>query len=121
MKNQNITTRQHVCRFIDTWLSKNNIQNSKLANVLDVKPVSVKRWREGVCAPDIDLFPKLCKFMDVSINELLGMGGSVTLTPSQQEIIYKYVHDDNYRHLLDSYRDNNEMRVTINDILRLVK
>lgn len=113
---QNESTRQHVCHFIDNWLKENGIPSLRLSKYLGVKPVSVKRWREGVCAPDIDLFPKICEFMSVSVNELLGFGGTESLTPAQEEVAFRYKDDETFKRISDGYKSDGRFRKLMGDI-----
>jgi len=115
------STRQHVCLFIDSWLKDNKVPSLRLAKYLGVKPVSVKRWREGVCAPDIDLFPKICEFMSVSVNELLGFGGTESLTPAQEEVAVRYKDDETFRKISDCYKNDDGFRKLMIDIADYVR
>ena len=44
-----------------------------LAVLLSVSPQAVSRWEGGLAFPDITLLPLLAKYLDVSIDELIGV------------------------------------------------
>ena len=46
-----------------------------LAVLLSVSTQAVNRWENGKAFPDITLLPELAKYLDVSIDELMGNGG----------------------------------------------
>lgn len=119
--NNELTTREYICKYIDTWLANHKVSTNKFAIAIGVTACSVKRWRTGECAPDLNLFKKISDYMDVPINELLGFESISKLTPKQTEILYKYAHDTNFKKLIDSYHDDDEIRVTLDTLIRRMK
>ena len=97
------------------------VSTNKFAIAIGVTACSVKRWRTGECAPDLNLFKKISDYMDVPINELLGFESISKLTSKQTEILYKYAHDTNFKKLIDSYHDDDEIRVTLDTLIRRMK
>lgn len=56
-----------------TFLRKQKgVTQEELANVLDVTNQAVSKWESAQCCPDIQLLPKIAKYFDVSIDELMG-------------------------------------------------
>ena len=49
---------------------------SELAVLLSVSPQAVSRWENGQAFPDITLLPLLAKYLNVSIDELMGLEAS---------------------------------------------
>ena len=47
---------------------------SELAILLSVTPQAVSRWENGQALPDITLLPLLAKYLDVSIDVMVGVG-----------------------------------------------
>ena len=110
--------REHLSEYLDNWMTENKVSNNKIAEALGVSDVSVRRWRLGECAPDLDLIPELCDYMNVSINELLGVDNK-DISVEQIEFLRKYNTDESFRNLMDSIRDDDELRLSLNYILTL--
>lgn len=119
--NNELTTREYVCKYIDTWLKDQKVSTNKFAIAIGVTACSVTRWRNGECAPDLNLFKKISDYMDVPINEILGFESISKLTPKQTEILYNYAHDKEFKKLIDSYRDDDEIRITLDTFIRRIK
>lgn len=115
-----MSVRNHVCSYIDEWLNNNNVSGSALAKAMGVSDASVKRWRSGVCSPDIDLFPKLCEFMRISVNELLGMDAR-DLSARDLEISNRYDNDPKFRDLIDVYTINDDLRKSFDYLIDVIK
>lgn len=113
-----MTKREYVCNYINEWLKANHMTNKAFGEKVGVSDVSVNRWRTGVCAPDINLLPNVCEVMGVTINELMDMNCG-SLTPEQISFINKYNDDESFRNLVNSYRDDDEMRLALDYIIRL--
>lgn len=57
----------------DLLVKRGNTQ-SELAEYLSVSTHAVSKWCRGENMPDIALLPKIASFLDVSVDELLGVG-----------------------------------------------
>lgn len=114
------STRKYLCSYIDKWLTEHHVSNHKFGNALGVTDVSVRRWRMGECAPDIDLLPSICDYMNVTVNELLDINNA-GLTPKQMSFINKYNTDESFRKIVDSYHDDDEFRMCLGSILKLME
>lgn len=113
-----MNTREYVCNYINEWMKENHVTNQQFGDSIGVSNVSINRWRNGICAPDINLLPKVCEFMGITVNELLDMN-SGSLTPEQISFINKYNDDESFRNLVNSYRDDDELRLTLDYIVKL--
>jgi len=49
---------------------KLNVTQEKLAEYLGVTAQGVSRWENGVCYPDVELFPAIANFFNISLDEL---------------------------------------------------
>lgn len=67
------------------------------------------------------MFKKISDYIDVPINELLGFESISKLTPKQTDILYNYAHDKKFKSLIDSYREDDEIRVTLDTFIRRIK
>ena len=57
----------------DLLIKRGNTQ-SELAEYLSISTQAVSKWCRGENLPDIALLPKIASFLDVSVDELLGVG-----------------------------------------------
>ena len=57
----------------DLLIKRGNTQ-SELAEYLSISTQAVSKWCRGENMPDIALLPKIASFLDVSVDELLGVG-----------------------------------------------
>lgn len=121
MNNNYISIRKHICILLNKWLKDNNVTDIALANAVGVSPSSVRRWKIGECIPDIDLFPKLCNFMGISILEFMGFDDVTYLSEKQSQLLRKYQDDEIFHKLIDNYKDNDEFRLAINTLIKLMK
>ncbi len=120
MENQT-NIKENICKNISRAISSGKIKVSELAKACNLSITSVARWRDGQCLPDVNLFPTICKLLDISLYEFLGLVPDNNLSNNQQDILHIYSSDDNFRNLIDKYRQNPEFRETISQILKLSK
>ena len=52
---------------------KKGLTQSKLADMLGVKPNTVSNYEKGISSPDLDMFVKIVNILDVSPSNLLGI------------------------------------------------
>lgn len=73
-----------------------DITQAELADSLAVTPQSVSRWETGQAYPDVVLLPRIAKFFDVSLDELmLGLESSLTIYRKEFAEASKAVHSEN--------------------------
>ncbi len=72
------------------------ITQTELAQSLSVTPQSVSRWETGQAYPDVVLLPKIAKYFDVTLDELmLGLESSLTIYRKEFIEASKAVHSEN--------------------------
>lgn len=87
------------------------ITQTELAQSLSVTPQSVSRWETGQAYPDVVLLPRIAKYFDVSLDELmLGLESSLTIYKKELNEASKAVHSE------DTY----ENRKRVCDILEIL-
>jgi transcriptional regulator with XRE-family HTH domain/predicted RNA-binding Zn-ribbon protein involved in translation (DUF1610 family) len=67
--------------FIATERKAKKLTQAKLAEKVFVSEKTISKWENGKSLPDTDSLPKLCKILDVSLNELLN--GEKNLTKNE--------------------------------------
>jgi len=67
MKNQ-------IADYIKRYRIASGYTQSELATLLSISPQAVSRWENGQAFPDIAFLPLLSKYLNVSIDEMLGLG-----------------------------------------------
>ncbi|MBR1438596.1 MAG: helix-turn-helix transcriptional regulator, partial [Synergistaceae bacterium] len=66
--------------------SKGLTQN-KLAELLNISTMTVRRWEWGERKPDITVMPKLANTLNTSINELMDLQDSVEKNSTAEGIL----------------------------------
>ncbi len=57
-------------KFISLKRNEKNITQSELAEKLNITDRAISKWENGVCLPDANNMPDLCKILDITINDL---------------------------------------------------
>lgn len=79
---------------------------SDLATLLSVSPQAVSRWENGQAFPDIALLPTLAKYLNVTIDEIMGNEGQRIECLKKEAFERKMANVDN-----ESERVKNELRI----------
>ena len=85
--------KQNIQKNIKKYRTKNNLTQKELANRVGSGSTSVSHWELGFCEPDIDTLLKICKVLEIDINEMCGIEAidpSLNLTQIEKEIIVGY-------------------------------
>ena len=72
---------------IKSLRNKNNVTQDRLADYLGVTAQAISRWESEVCYPDIEIFPAIADYFDVSVDELMGVDAS-----KKNEKIQNYIN-----------------------------
>ncbi len=111
MNNKSI--KESISKQIQKFLNNSKMPKSTFGSLFGVTRTSVNRWINCVCAPDIELFPKLCEVMDITIFELLGLPLEDHLPSEISEVVNMYYSNMNFRYLIDKYRSDEPFRKEI--------
>lgn len=57
-------------KFICLKRNEKNITQSELAERLNITDRAISKWENGICLPDANNMPDLCKILDITINDL---------------------------------------------------
>ena len=66
---------------------KKGITQEKLADFLGVSKASVSKWETGQSLPDIAQLPRLAAYYDVSIDELMGYEGKLSMKEVKEHYV----------------------------------
>ena len=70
MKGENCMDQIKIGKFISLKRNEKNITQSELAEKLNITDRAISKWENGVCLPDANNMPDLCKILDITINDL---------------------------------------------------
>ena len=79
---------------------------SDLATLLSVSPQAVSRWENGQAFPDITLLPRLAKYLNVTIDEIMGNEGQRIECLKKEAVECQMANIDD-----ESERVKNELRI----------
>lgn len=113
--------RAHITSFLQKWITDNKVSDNAFANAIGVSAASVRRWRLGLCIPDIDLFPKICDYMNVSILDFTGFNEETFLPKKQKQILDKYKSTESFHIFIDKYLENTEIQNAIDTFTKIIK
>ena len=113
--------RDHIKIFLNQWQKDNAVSDHAFANAVGVSSASVRRWKLGKCIPDIDLLPKVCDFMNVSILDFMGLNETTCLSQKQIQILTKYKNDKAFHNLIDKYISDTEFQSALDTFIKLMK
>ncbi|TVQ51594.1 MAG: replicative DNA helicase [Spirulina sp. DLM2.Bin59] len=86
------------------YLKQFNYSDCALAQILEVSPALIALWKQGKCAPNIEIFTKLCQLLNVSVEDLAPGGlatirwqsqNTVTLWLKSLDLLGKSAHNKN--------------------------
>ena len=87
-----------ICERVRYYRALRKIDQKELARQLNITANSVSNWECGRSRPDVSLLPDLCRVLDISPFDLMGMIDPRVFDPKEQQ------HMDNYRKLKKSNR-----------------
>ena len=98
--------QEKIGKFIKECRKKKNLTQDELARALNVTDKAISKWENGRCLPDVSLFTKLCKELDITVNELLS-GEKLNKNNYQEKT------DEITINLLDKMKKNKRMYIKI--------
>lgn len=98
--------QEKIGKFIKECRKKKNLTQEELASTLNVTDKAISKWENGRCLPDVSLFTKLCKELDITVNELLS-GEKLNKNNYQEKT------DEITINLLDKMKKNKRMYIKI--------
>lgn len=119
--NETESVRRSIAEHISRYLQESKCSKADFGKKFDVSRTSVDRWISCVCAPDIELIPKISKEINVSVPDLLGIEdvSSSSLTPELTELVKEYLSEENFRNLVKRYRNDDRFRQAVDYIMSL--
>lgn len=72
------------------YLRARHVTQKQLAERLGISQAAVNNWIKGKNAPDLDMIPSICEYLEVPMNDLLGYGNVTQLSPEDQVILQQF-------------------------------
>ena len=88
-----------ICERVRYYRALRKIDQKELARQLNITKNSISNWECGRSRPDVSLLPDLCRILDISPFDLMGMQDPRVFDPKEQQ------HMDNYRKLKKSNKN----------------
>lgn len=96
-----------ICERVRYFRMLRKIEQKELARQLNITPNSVSNWECGRSRPDVSLLPELCRVLEITPFELMGMKDPAVCSKHEQLHLDKYrklaMRD---RYLVDSMMDS---------------
>lgn len=94
-----------ICERVRHYRTLRKIEQKELARQLNITPNSVSNWECGRSRPDVSLLPELCRVLEITPFELMGMHNPAVYSEHERQ------HMDKYRKLAgrDRYLVDNMM------------
>ncbi|MBQ7436452.1 MAG: LexA family transcriptional regulator [Oscillospiraceae bacterium] len=94
-----------ICERVRYYRTLRKIEQKELARQLNITPNSVSNWECGRSRPDVSLLPELCRVLEITPFELMGMHNPAVYSEHER------LHMDKYRKLAgrDRYLVDNMM------------
>ena len=94
-----------ICERVRYYRALRKIEQKELARQLNITPNSVSNWECGRSRPDVSLLPELCRVLEITPFELMGMHNPAVYSEHER------LHMDKYRKLAgrDRYLVDNMM------------
>ena len=94
-----------ICERVRHYRTLRKIEQKELARQLNITPNSVSNWECGRSRPDVSLLPELCRVLEITPFELMGMHNPAVYSEDER------LHMDKYRKLAgrDRYLVDNMM------------
>ena len=72
-------------RFIQEKRKESNLTQSELAEKLYISDRAVSKWERGVCLPDTEKMPEICKILNITLTDLLS-GEKVDMENNEKKL-----------------------------------
>ncbi len=95
-RGNNMSSLNDFGRIIAEERKKKSMTQDELAASLNITPQAVSKWENGVGLPDVTLFPKIAKVLDIPIGVLFGTerSGELTFPRKFKELSYICSHGE---------------------------
>lgn len=119
MSSSENTARANISKYISNYLNETKMPKAQFGKLFGVSATSVTRWIDCVCAPDIDLIPKISEVLNVPVTELLGIESEPTLKPDDIKLVKEYAANIPFKDLVNRYFNDESFKKSIDYIVSL--
>ena len=92
-----------IAKKIDEYLKNNKVTNKEFGEVFNVTEGTVRYWRSGFGAMDINQIVKLCEYWNTTLYELLDIKDPSSLSPLDRERLRKIEENPALADIIDNY------------------
>lgn len=85
------------------YLKANSMTQLQLAKFLNLAPSTINGYCSGSSEPDLDTLVKICKILNVTIEDLLDVGGQSLFISTEDLKLIDY-HQKEISKIIDKYR-----------------
>lgn len=82
--------RDNIGDNIKFYLNKYGMTQKDLADRIGTKPGAVSKWINKTQAPDVELMPKVCEVLNISLEDLFGIKSDTILSNEELELLKAY-------------------------------
>ncbi len=93
-----------IAQKIDKYLTETKMSNKDFGELFGVTEANVRKWRKLEGALNIDQIVTLCKFWDISINQLLNIEDENQLSEIDKERLRKIKDNPALADIVDNYK-----------------
>ncbi len=100
--------RDKISDNIKFYLNKYGMTQKDLADKIGTKPGAVSKWINKTQAPDVELMPKVCEVLNISLEDLFGIKSDTILSNDELELLKAYKEHPEAHYSIKKILDLNE-------------
>lgn len=75
---------------LNKYINSSKYSKKELAELLNISAPNLTRWTKGDNFPTIDILPKLCSLLEISLDQLFGINGTVHVSEFDALLLARY-------------------------------
>lgn len=94
--------KQNITKLIKDKMNEQNLTQQSLSDLCHVSRSTVQKWCENTC-PTADKIPVICKALDISVFELLGIDNPYDLSEEDIKLLEKIKANPTLKDVVERY------------------
>ncbi len=82
--------KQVITNNLNKYINCSKYSKKELAEFLGVSAPNLTRWTKGDNFPTINLLPRLCELLEISLDQLFGISGNVNISEFDSLLLNRY-------------------------------